>query len=65
MCSLEVRNTKEDKEKVKSSCGNFDTNDADADRVGALTIVAACLCSFVFCYGPFSRPLIFVERRRS
>lgn len=40
MCLLEVRNTKEDKEKVKSSCENFDTsNEADAGRVGALTIV--------------------------
>lgn len=40
MCSLKVKNTKEDKEKVKSSCGNFDTgNEADAGHAGALTIV--------------------------
>lgn len=40
MCLLEVENTKDDKEKVKSSCENSDTsNEADAGCVGALTIV--------------------------
>lgn len=40
MCLLEVENTKDDKEKVKSSCENSDTsNEADTGRVGALTIV--------------------------